>query len=140
MKRLLLPFALLLSLWGVVPLKAQPAIVGPPNAVQCNQLASLAVGSTGLTQIVAAVAGQRVFICGWHVTNTGATGTFLFANGTGSNCGTNTVTQIPALNVTSTAPSADHQTFASFQTPIGAAFCVNPSVNTIAVVIYYAQF
>jgi hypothetical protein len=135
--RWLLALGFALLAWGA---QAQPSIIGPPNAVQCNAVATLAVGTTGLTQMVAAVTGQRIFVCGWHVTNTGATGTFLLANGTGSNCGTNTVTQIPALNVTSTAPSGDHQTFATFQTPISAALCVNPSVATIAVVVYYAQF
>jgi hypothetical protein len=98
------------------------------------------VGTTGLTQIIAAVAGQSISICGWHVTNTAATGTFAFSYGTGSNCGTGTVTPIPAQNVNSTAPSADHIDYVTITIPVGNALCVNFSVATIAGIVYYTQF
>lgn len=129
-----------IALWLVLAAPAFAETVGPANDVLCNKIATLAAGPTSITQVIAAVTNQRVFICGWHITNTGATGTFSFQNGTGSNCGTNTVTIIPAQNVTSTAPSADHEQFATFDNPISAAFCITPSVATIAGIIYYAQF
>ncbi len=114
--------------------------VGPTTQIICNKIATLAVGPATITQMVAAIAGQSIFVCGWHVTNTGATGTFSFQNGTGSNCGTGTATIIPATNVTNTAPSADHISIATIQVPQANAFCVTPSVASISVVIFYSQF
>lgn len=131
--------ALLLALGLTAPAYPQ-STTGPVNQILCNQIGQLAAGGTGLTQVVAAVTGKSIFLCGWHITNTGATGTFSFSYGTGSNCGTGTTTIIPAQSVTSTAPSADHTDYASSQTPASQAFCINPSVNTIAGIIYYFQF
>jgi hypothetical protein len=119
---------------------AQPTIIGPAQTAICNKIATLAVGPTTITQVIAGVAGQSIFICGWHVTNTGATGTFSISIGTGSNCGTGTVVVVPAVNVTSTAPSADHIDYASQQVPAGNALCVTPSVATISFVFWYSQF
>lgn len=119
---------------------AQPTILGPANAIICNLAPQVAVGVTGVTQIVAAVAGQRVFTCGWHVTNTASAGTFQISMGTGSNCGTNNVVLTPVLNVSNTAPSTDHIDFVIFQTGQGQALCFNPSVATIAALVYAAQF
>lgn len=128
-----------LALLGLVNVASAQAI-GPTNQIFCNKVATLAVGPSSITQIIAANAGQTISVCGWHVTNTAASGTFSFQYGTGSNCGTGTTTIIPALNVTSSAPSSDHLDYAQIGVPISNAFCVTPSVATIAVVIYYAQF
>lgn len=133
MRKLLVLF---FSLWASLAL----AQVGPPNQIQCNKLATMAVGPTSITQLVAPVSGQNVNVCGWHVTNTGAAGTFSLQTGTGSNCGTGTATVIPATNVTSSAPSADHIDFASWSGGLGNAICVTPSVNTISVTLFYSQF
>jgi hypothetical protein len=123
---------------------SQGTIVGPGNAILCPRLATLAVGPSTITQIVPAVTGQTISICGWHVTNTGATGTFSLSYGTGSNCGTGTVLFIPPQNVTSTAPATDHIDYAFFTVPMVAgvaqALCITPSVATIAAVVYYSQF
>lgn len=123
---------------------AAPALadntVGPTNQVICNKVATLAVGPSSITQMIAAVTGQSIFICGWHVTNTGAAGVFSFQHGTGTNCATNTATDIPATNVTNTAPSADHISIATLQLPVSTAFCATPSVTTIDIVVYYSQF
>lgn len=114
--------------------------VGPSNRIFCNKIAILTAGPSAITQIIPAVAGQNINVCGWSVTNTGATGTFSLQTGTGSNCGTNTVTFIPSLNITNTAPSTDHVSDAWFSSPQSSALCVTPSVATISVVVYYAQF
>ena len=119
---------------------SQPSIVGPGQAVLCTGIAVLPSGSTGLTQIVAAITNARVYICGWHITNTGATGTFTLTIGSGLNCVTNPVVIIPAVNVTSTAPSADHIDYASQQIPAGNTLCVTSSVATISYVFWYSQF
>jgi hypothetical protein len=119
---------------------SQPSIVGPGQAVLCTGIAVLPSGSTGLTQIVAAITNARVYICGWHITNTASSGTWALGSGTGTNCGTGGVSLIPAQNVSSNAPSADHIDFASLQTGISQALCLNPSVNTISGLIYFNQF
>src|SRR5271169_5778629 len=106
-RRLLL--ALSFALWGFFPqAQAQGPIVGPGNVILCPNIATLTVGGTGLTQLVALLSGQRVYLCGWHITNTGSTGTFALSYGTGSNCAGGTTTIIPAQNTTSTAPATDH--------------------------------
>lgn len=119
---------------------AQGPIVGPGQPILCTQIATMAVGPSTITQVIAPVPNQRIVICGWHVTNTGATGTFSFQTGTGTNCGTGTGTLLPAANVTSTAPSADHIDYGSIQTPIGSALCITPSVATISAYVYFSQF
>lgn len=113
--------------------------IGPTNQVLCNKIATL-TGAAVITQIVAPVTGQTIYVCGWTVTNTGATGSFSLQTGTGTTCGTNTVTAIPALSITSTAPATDHDMVAAWQTPLSSALCITPSVATITSIIYYAQF
>jgi len=100
----------------------------------------MAVGPSTITQIQALVTGQAISLCGWHVTNTAAAGTFSLSYGTGTNCGTGTTVIIPPMNVTNTAPATDHTQFATFSLPIGNALCITPSVATISAVLYIAQF
>ena len=138
MKKLLLTSALALPLCADA--LAQPTVIGPGNAIICNKIANLAAGPVVMTQVIAPVTGQIVAFCGWHVTNTGTTGTFSFSYGTGSNCGTGTNTFLTAQNVSSNAPSADHSGYASFNAPASNAICVTPSVATIATTVFYAQF
>ena len=136
MKRLGL--ALLLSLWASAVWAQGP--VGPPQAILCNKIANLPVGSTTITQIVAAVTGKSIHLCGWHVTNTGATGTYSLSYGTGANCGTGTTTITPTTNVTSTAPDVDHTDYVIYDVPVSNALCVTSSVNTVSTLIFYSQF
>jgi hypothetical protein len=119
---------------------SQGPIVGPGQPILCPRIATLAVGPATITQIIAPVTGQAISICGWHVTNTGATGTFSLSYGTGSNCGTGTQLFVPPQNVTNTAPATDHIDYAFFTTPVSQAICITPSVATVAAVIYFNQF
>ena len=136
MKRLLLAIFLALSFSGVA---FAENTVGPSNAALCNKVANVAVGPTSATQLVAGVAGKSIFICGWQITNTGATGTFSLIYGTGSTCTTPT-TLVTPQNITSTAPSTYNVGVAQMQTIAGATLCVNPSVNTIATTLWFSQF
>lgn len=140
MKKLLASLVLLALLLCPFPDVRAENAVGPTNIIYCNKIATLAVGPATITQIAAGVAGQNISVCGWSVTNTGATGTFSLSYGTGSNCGTGTNTFIPALNITSTAPATDRQASAFFTLPVANALCITPSVATISAVVYYAQF
>lgn len=132
---------ILLALWlGLLSTGALAQAVGPTNQILCNQKATMAVGPTGLTQMIALATGTAINVCGWHVTNTGATGTFSFTSGTGANCGSNAVLQIPPTNVTNTAPSSDHIEFAGWSLPLSTALCATPSVATISIVVWFSQF
>lgn len=140
MRKLFLALGLVLSLFAGA--QAQPSIIGPPNAIQCNQGASFAAASATTTNVITAVAGQRIYICGWHITSTqSAANTFQLEYGTGSGCSSPT-TITPALVVTSTAPATDHMQFAVTQTAVGAQFCVVTTGTTVGTngVIWFAQF
>lgn len=125
--------------------KAQPTAVGPANAILCNNSA-IFIGSVTLAQIVGPPTGPgtnpnaRIYLCGWHITNTGATGTFDLEYGTGTNCGANTVNLTGVLNVTSTAPSADHTDFATTNSPQAGEICQISSATAVTGVIWYSQF
>jgi hypothetical protein len=140
MKRLLLLLALL---WAS-PCFAQGTIVGPSNAILCNQFAMASPVAAGTISLVAGVAGKSVFICGWHVTSTqtGGTNTFQLEYGTQGGPCTSPTALTPAFNISNTAPSADHIDYASIQTTAGAQLCVVSSGTTVgtAIGVWYAQF
>jgi hypothetical protein len=141
MRKLGLALAFLLGLQGpwLGLIGLAQAQVGPPNQIQCNKAVNF-TGNAALQQILALQAGQSIYICGWHVTSTsGTTTTFQLEYGTGSNCGTGTQVLTPPLNVTLSAPSADHIDYASMQTPAGQALCVNAPA-TVTGIIWVSQF
>jgi hypothetical protein len=118
--------------------------VGPTNQIICNKTVALTIASATTTSAIAGVAGQSIFICGWHVTTTQAATfpTFQFEYGTqGGPCTTPTAVT-PAFGVTNTAPSADHVSIATIQTPAGTQFCVVSGATTtnLAIELYYSQF
>jgi hypothetical protein len=131
MKRLLLLLALL---W------ASPALAqgqGSPININCSNVFTFS-GVAVNTVAITAPAGKLINFCGWHVTNTATAGTFALTMGTGAVCGTNTFNITPVLNVTSSAPSADHEQSAFVSSPAQASsLCYNPSVTTISGVLYY---
>ncbi len=136
-----LAFLALAAVLASTPALPQGSAVGPPNNITCNLAVQVAVGTgPGVTQVLALNASQIIFICGWHVTNSAASGTFQLSHGTGANCGTGNVVDTPAFTVTSTAPATDHINTAAYNLPKGTALCINPSVNTIGAIIWAAQF
>jgi hypothetical protein len=140
MRKLGLVLSLVAALGLCLPWAARAEnSVGPTNLILCNKIATMAAGPLTITQLIAAVVGQTIILCGWEITNTGATGTFSFQSGTGVNCATNPATIVPPLNITNTAPSVDRQQYATIQLPLGSALCITPSVATIAAVIWYVQ-
>jgi hypothetical protein len=138
MKKLLTGLALLACL-ALGPSAQGQGIIGPPNQIQCNSIATMAVGPTSSTLLVAAVTGQRVFVCGWNITNTAAAGTWTLTTGTGATCGGTPATIIPPMSV-GVSQDADHATYSYYNTPLSFALCITPSVATIAAVVWYTQF
>lgn len=137
-------------IWGT-PLLAQ---VGPPNQVQCNNIAYAsalaAAGTVALTTPVnyasspagglVGIAGKSIYICGWHAT--GAAGGFQIVTGTGATCGTGTIALTPAFSVTTTAPSQDHIDYATLSVPAGNNVCLTTTgtVTTFSFGLWYGQF
>jgi hypothetical protein len=117
--------------------------VGPGQQVLCNQVAFVTVSSATITSLVAGVAGKAIFSCGWHVTSNQATSTtFQFEYGTQGGPCTSPTAVTPAFSITSTAPSADHISLATYQIPIGAQLCVVTTGAAVgqAIAVYYSQF
>ena len=139
MKKLLV--LLLALLWAGPALPQTP--IGPPNQILCNKAAIATVVTATTTSLVAGVAGQNIFICGWHVTsNQSASTTFQFVSGTqGGPCGS-PVNVTPAFNVTSTAPSSDHIDYAQLQLAAAAQLCVVTVGATVgqAILVWFNQF
>lgn len=138
----LLGLALALLVWGA---QAQTP-VGPPNQILCNKTASATISSNTTTSLVSGVAGQSIFICGWHATSSqpaGNANTFQFEFGTqGGPCSSPT-TVTPALFVANTAPSADHIDYAQIQGAQGAQLCVVTTGTTttgVNLLVWYTQF
>jgi hypothetical protein len=131
--------AALLIYLGLVCAAPAENTVGPSNAVLCNKVANVAVGPSSVTQVVAGVAGQSIFVCGYQITNTGATGTYSFSYGTGTTCTTPT-TMVTTQSITSTAPATYNVGVAQMQAAAGASLCVTPSAATIATTVWYSQF
>src|SRR6266478_4721048 len=46
--------------------------VGPTTQIICNKVAISTISSATTTSLVAGVAGQSIFSCGWHVTTSQA--------------------------------------------------------------------
>jgi hypothetical protein len=142
MRKLLAALTVAVALLWQSP--AIPQIIGPTVQVICSRSAIATVATATTTSLVNGVAGQSVYICGWHVTSTqSASTTFQFVQGTqGGPCGT-PVAITPAFNVTSTAPSADHVDYASIQqVPPGQQVCVATTGATVgqSIILYYSQF
>lgn len=142
MRRLALALLCGAALW-IGPAHAQ-STGGPANNPACNKTA-LFSGVAVATKLVSNATGKAIFLCGWHITNTAAAGTFQFTSGTQTTnpCDTGSANVTPTFNVTSSAPSADH--LQGSQTQIGTTttpvdLCVTPSVNTISGMIWYSQF
>ena len=138
MRKLLL--ATLILLWP--GFSWAQGIIGPVNQVLCNKVATFS-GVAVATQLVAPVTGARVFICGWHVTNSSTTSyTFSINYGTQTTnpCDTGTVNMTPALSVLNSAPSADHIDYAVMQTTPSQQLCITPNNAALSGLVYFSQF
>ena len=126
------------QLWAINPYNKTVRLVANYSSnINCTSVYTFS-GINATTQVIAPATGKLINFCGWHVTNTAGAGTFSLTFGTGATCGTGTVNITPALNVTSSAPSADHEQSAFISSAQGAGLCVSPSVTTISGVLYYS--
>lgn len=107
----------------------------------CNSTASFNVAST-TTQVVAAVAAQTPRICAYmFAPSTATAGSVSLVYGTGTNCGTGTVTlftiPLPAANVAPISQTFNSATFGPLST--SQALCISTTTATVQGYILFEQ-
>jgi hypothetical protein len=65
---------------------------------------AIAAAAATTTQIVAAVTGSSIYVCGYQVSQIATAGTLQWVNGTGASCGTGTTNLTGAMGVTASSP------------------------------------
>lgn len=135
MKKLLALGLFVALLLACSPARAQ---VGPINPILCDKAATF-TGTGAAAIVITGAAGTNISVCGWTITNTATTGTFAITTGGGAGCGTNTVNITPALSITSTAPSTDHASYATFSAGTANNVCVNATVTTVTGTLWYSN-
>lgn len=110
--------------------------IGGANSILCNQSAPF-TGTGSAAIVITGVANKVISVCGWHITNTAASGSFNISTGSGAGCGTGNTPVTGTLSVTSTAPSADHIDWATFSAAPGAGVCVNATVTTVTGLLWF---
>ena len=95
-------------------------------SVNCTASAMYDNTLTGLQQLVAAQAGQRIYICGYEI-NVGTASTVQLSYGTGSACGTGaTATALtPPWVFTANQSFVDTESGGPLVVPPGNALCAN---------------
>lgn len=108
-----------LALAGLVLPQSMPAhSQGAGGAVvNCGESLQFSLGATSITQILPAILGQGINICG-IVLNTGAAAaTYQLTVGTGTNCNANAIVVTPAFSLPANASMVMQNTVAWFSTP-----------------------
>ena len=110
----------------------------------CDRVRSTAtVGPQGPIEKVPAVAGQRIYICGYMILKGVQDLEFELSSGTGVNCANNRVIMIPRINVPVTGIINRIPYAAGEKTEVGHAVCVQTWGNAAASlnsIFYWAQF
>lgn len=122
----------------IVPATAQQA--GPP-ALYCNKTFVVSAGATATTQIVPAIPGQSVHVCGYDIDAGAAAATFQLITGTGVNCATNTVNVTPAFSLGSNGVLVSRPGNVWYSSPTNNALCYAiTGTGPLQAVVSYAQF
>lgn len=137
--RHLLWLLILCAMFSPRTLWAQVQPYGTPIA--CNHSAYYDASTSGATQLVAAISGKSVYVCGYQIVF-GGTVALKFVQGTGTNCGTGIGTLTPAFSgVAQTAIGDASPYWRGLTAAAGNALCINASTGVAAqVIVYYAQF
>ena len=115
-----------------------------PSPIYCNSTYSVSgqSGPIARTTIVANNGNQTISMCGWNISNTGgAAVTMSFQAGTGTNCGTNTVTSAVAIFVNNATQNIDHDPVSSASMPQGYDLCWTiTGTGNVNANIYYGMY
>jgi hypothetical protein len=109
--------------------------------VGCNATATYDASTLGSTQLVALVAGQTIYICGYTIFANGVTNVEL-DSGTGAACAAATVKIVPAYQLQAQSGISDQSSiFRGLKTAAGSALCIKSSAAApVQAIVYYAQF
>jgi len=96
--------------------------------IRCNRNASISATNAGFTQVVAAVGGQSVYVCGYTVVAATVPVGITFGYGTGTNCGTASSDLTGAMTVAASGGMVNTPSNVGvFETPPGQALCIKLS-------------
>lgn len=136
MRRLVAALAIFLGLASA----ALAQTVGPAPIV-CNKTYIVSQAATALTKIVTNTATQQISICGWALNAGAATATAQLKSGTGTNCGTNTASVTPEIDLGINGTYIDHTPYASTSLARSTDLClVTTGTGPMAVTVYYGQY
>jgi hypothetical protein len=120
-------------------------LLAVPAAAQraCDQFRSTTtIAPQSITETIAAVDGQRVYLCGFTIINTGAGLTVSLFSGTGINCNANQAALVAPITLPNNSVLVNRIATASGEyTPIGHAVCVQiTGSGNLTTLWYWAQF
>jgi hypothetical protein len=134
-KYLLLALALLI---------AAPTPAAAQGAIPCNQWSIIHdVGATSATQIIPAMAGQRIGLCGYAMVATMLTAELQFIYGTGVNCGTGSVNISPVITLPVGGTFVNRSENIVERAPAGNAICflsTSAVGATMDAILYWTYF
>lgn len=139
MKRLAVALGLLLGLSAIASAQVPNAPPGPP--VQCGNSVVYGASTSGSTQLVAAITGRRIYVCGYTIT-AGGTVNVKLIGGTGAACVTDSADLTPAYPLIVNGGIVDGAPFFRGLGPVlSAALCINTSgAVAVQAVVYYGQY
>jgi hypothetical protein len=131
-------FALALLAWAAL---AAPALAQAPPAY-CDSTYVISIsGAVSVTQIVAPVAGKRIYICGYALHAGAATSAFQLTTGTGVNCNVGQQALTPVWSLPPDGSFVNRSPTVGESSAVGAALCYNiVGAGPLSAVIYYDQF
>jgi hypothetical protein len=133
---------LVLALLVAALLTAIPRPAHAQIPISCTNTAVYDASTNGATQLVAASANARIYVCGYVIWSA-ATANVGLQSGTGTNCGTGTVNLTPAYRIASTT-GAGITALGNYQglsTTLNQALCINSSAGVaVQAMVYYAQY
>jgi len=133
-----LVICLLAALLTAIPVR--PAHAQVP--ISCTSTVNYDASTNGATQLVAAIANARIYVCGYVIWSN-ATANVQLQQGTGTNCGTGTVNMTPAYRFASTT-GVGVSVLGNYQglsTTLSQALCINSSAGVaVQATVYFVQF
>ena len=133
---------LVLALLAALLLAAVPRPTHAQVPISCTGTVVYDASTNGATQLVAAIANARIYVCGYVIWSS-ATANVGLQSGTGSNCATGTVNLTPAYRMASTTGTGVSVmgNYQGLSTTLNQALCINSSAGVaVQAMVYFVQF
>jgi hypothetical protein len=112
-----------------------------PVPIYCNKSFQVSQGAVALTKIVSNISSKQISICGWALNAGAAAATAQLEQGSGTNCGTNTVAITPSISLGINGTYIDHIGPAAISLSQGTDLClVTTGTGPMAVTVYYGVY